>query len=66
MDKQRQERCKLQLDPMDDYGDDEPPLPSPLSNPITDAENPISADGIGLCNLTNISVATASPATACG
>lgn len=39
---------KVQLDPMGDYGDDEPPLPPSLPNPIIDADNPISADGIDL------------------
>lgn len=39
---------KVQLDPVGDYGDVEPALPASLANPIIDAGNPISADGIDL------------------
>lgn len=39
---------EVQIEPMGDYGDAEPPLPPPISNPIMDVGNPISADGIDL------------------
>ncbi|KAJ5481630.1 hypothetical protein N7475_000442 [Penicillium sp. IBT 31633x] len=39
---------KVQIDPVGDYGDAEPPIPPPLTNPVIDARNPISADGVDL------------------
>lgn len=39
---------KVQIDPVGDYGDAEPPIPPPLSNPVIDTGNPISADGVDI------------------
>ncbi|OQE81454.1 hypothetical protein PENNAL_c0041G07014 [Penicillium nalgiovense] len=39
---------KVQIDPVGDYSDAEPPIPPPLSNPVIGTDNPISADGVDL------------------
>lgn len=38
----------VQIDPVSDYGDAEPPIPPPIPNPVIDTSNPISADGVDL------------------
>ncbi|KAL5043375.1 hypothetical protein BDW71DRAFT_188212 [Aspergillus fruticulosus] len=38
----------VQIDPQGNYGDAEQAIPPPLSSPVVDAGNPISADGIDL------------------
>ncbi|KGO69162.1 hypothetical protein PITC_095750 [Penicillium italicum] len=39
---------KVQIDPVGDYGDAEPPISPSISNPVIDPGNPISADGVDL------------------
>ncbi|CAI7630549.1 unnamed protein product [Penicillium palitans] len=39
---------EVQIDPVGDYGDAEPPIPTSIPNPVIDTSNPISADGVDL------------------
>ncbi|KAK4860887.1 hypothetical protein LT330_004618 [Penicillium expansum] len=39
---------KVQIDPVGDYSDAEPPIPPSIPNPVIDPSNPISADGVDL------------------
>ncbi|KAJ5289029.1 hypothetical protein N7478_002059 [Penicillium angulare] len=43
-----EEAVEVQIEPVEDYGDAEVPLPPEISNPIIDENNPISANGIDL------------------